>query len=382
MARPKGLGIARGFDKSREHGWYVSVNRVKQYFSSEKERNKAYADKLASLHTGGLTAVAEAPTYTERQWLAEMRRLARPTGQTILEIFQRGLAQIGIVTDADRTLRGARNLFIEEQELRLKDGHITRSRFKEVKGATAHLDKQCGTLPIQAISRQHIKDHLLGLGVGPQTRLNRARTLSFFFRWAIDEGMLLKNPVPRQEGVDRIPAVFSNEQVAELFEVARDQFIEIYPMLLIQWYAAIRPGATHHLHWEHIDFANRRILIHPHANKMKQPDIVHDLPPTVFAALLPFAGTGRIAHSNHAKIMKAFHKHLGYHRGEGGKRWSEDVARHTCLSNLTALYDRDIKRVSDVALHTTSRTLLKHYLLKNLPKESAESYFSAHLPRC
>lgn len=381
----RGFGIAKGFDKSRTNGWYLSVaqddgRRPKQYFADSKARDRAYNAKVVEIRSVGVGAASEV-SVADRHALAEMRRLAEPTGFPILDIFQRGLAQLGgNVALSNLTVGQAETTFRSEQEARHTDGKISAVRLKEVRGALRRYTGIAGRMPLSACSRSSVKAYLTSLGVAPQTRLNHARILSFFFRWCLNEGMILRNPVPEQEGVSRIPTVFDNAKVAALFDLAWATNAGLVPMLAVQWFAGLRPGASHHLRWEDVDFERRRLLIQPHTNKLRQPDIVQDLPLTVFGLLAPFRQlSGTLAPAGHVKQVQKLHHAFGY-GGPNAAHWPEDVARHTFASNLYSLYENDSKRVEAVLLHSTSAMLRKHYLLKNIPAEAAAEYFARHLP--
>lgn len=387
-----GLGLTRGFDKSKakqgKSAYFLSVRqpdgtRPKHYFSDAKDRDREYNKRLTEIRKHGVGAVGEV-SAADRQAISEMNRLAEPTGLTPLEIFNRGLAQLGHgVTIQKLTVGQAHSLFIAEQNQRLTDGKISAVRLKEIRNRVGAFVKVWSKKPIALCTRAAVKLFLASLDVSPQSRVNYARNLSFFFNWCVAEGIMDKNPVPEQEGVDRIPKVFTNAQVWELFAKARDGYPSLVPMLAIQWFAGLRPGATHHLLWQDIDFERRRFLIQPHGNKLRQPDIVEDVPLTVFGMLLPYRkDSGPVADPNHIELNKCLHWDLGYtgNRLTDPKRWPEDVARHTFASNLVALYEQDLKRVRAVLLHSTNQMLLKHYLLKNIPLAAAVEYFGHHLP--
>lgn len=381
----RGLGLTKGFDKSRVHGWFIRVrqsdgNRPKQYFATQKERDRAFNAKVKDVRSVGADASGDVSAL-DRQFLVEMKALSEPTGLIYREIFQRGLEQVdGALTTKKLTATQAAIIFKSEQKTRQAENKITHRREQEVRTILDRFLAINGNRALPFCNRKIVKTYLTELGVGPQTRINHARVLSFFFGWCETEGLITRNPVPDQEGVDRIPAVFTNDQVDALFARAWDGYPELIPMLLVQWYAGLRPGATHHLNWEKIDFERGRILIQPHGNKLKQPDIVQDIPLTVFALLTPLRhAKGPLVPTNHVKLTQRLHHDLGYH-GKGKHRWPEDVARHTFASNLLPFYDLDMKRVDAVLLHTTSAMLKKHYLLKNIPREVAEIYFTRGLP--
>ena len=383
---PRGLGIAKGFDKSRRNGWFISITqddgrRPKNYFTSKLLRDRAFTKKLGEVRAIGIDAAAVLTT-SDRHAMMEMRRLSAGTGYTPLEIFQRGRAQLSVgISIRGTTVGAAVSAFLKEQTVRLTDKKISDVRLKEIKNTIGRFAATMGKMPLTQCSRTSVKVYLSSLSVGPQTRMNHARNLRFFFRWCVDEDLMLKDPVPEQEGVNRIPTFFSNDQTAELFTCAREYFPALLPMLGVQWFAGLRPGASHHLQWEEIDFESRKILINPRGNKLRQPDIIEDLPLTVFGFLTPLRqASGPIAPAGHVDQNKALHHRLGYGLANDMKRWPEDVARHTFGSNLYSYYRKDSKRVEVVMLHATSEMLKKHYLFKNVPYERAQDYFASHLP--
>lgn len=380
----KGLGIAKGFDKSRANGWFLSVaqdgRRPKQYFPDARARDKAFNAKMLEVRSIGVDA-SKTISVEDRHALVEMHRLAAPTGFSVLEIFRRGLDYSPSAALSKVTVEQAMSAFLVEQATRRVDEKISAVREKELKVILKRYSRTAGRMLLSQCTRATLKTYLASLGVGPQSRLNYARTLSFFFKWCVIEGMILRDPTPAQESVYRIPTVFNNEQVAALFACAWGLDSSLIPMLAVQWYAGLRPGASHHLRWEDVDFERRKFLIQPHTNKLRQPDIVQDLPLAVFALLSRFRrDTGPIAPAGHVKRTQTLHHELGYRNAKGSPRWPEDVARHTFASNLYSLYEQDTKRVETVLLHSSSEMLRKHYLLKNIPREAAETYFAAHLP--
>ncbi len=376
----RGLGISKGFDKSRKNGWFVCVRqpdgrRPKLYFADERARDQAFAQKLKEVRQYG---VPEVVSPSDRQTLAEMKDRASRTGLTILEIFMRGLSHSRV--DVRTTIDIAVDELLDEQEKLFQRGQISRPRRLEIRRMLRRYADRNRSRLVAEITRADLRGYLDSLEVAPQTRLNHARALSFFFRWCVAEGYARDNPVPAQRGVDRIPSVFTNAQVDALFDRVHRDFPELLAMLGVQWFAGLRPGASHHLRWEDIDFNRARIMIQPHGNKLRQPDIVRDLPPTVFGLLASVRQpSGPIPPPNHIRRVRELHEALGY-GGAGRPRWPEDVARHTFASNLYAHYELDSRRVEAVLLHSSSAMLRKHYLLKNIPAEDAAAYFARYVP--
>lgn len=362
-------GIGRGFDRSRAHGWYIRTNGRKEYFESEEARDAEYGQRLAEARLYGEQATA-AITPGDRQLLREVQRLAGATGYTPLEIFERGLTLVGRKPrDTVKTSRAVA-LFLAESRARLKDGAIGSRRMSELDHILDRFGSRFASRELHAIERPDIQSHLIGLGVGPQTRINHARVISRLFAWAMQSGYITANPVVITERVKRTPAIFYAPQVRALFEKAP---AEILPMLVFQWFAGIRPTATHGLRWEDINQDRRTIAIRAEISKLREPEVIEGLPEELWAWVAGHAkASGAISHSNHIDMNRRLHHAIGY--GAGMKRWPEDVARHSFASHL---YPRahSIDAVAKVLCHRGSRVTLKHYVAKSVTREEAEAYF-------
>lgn len=211
-------GIGRGFDRSRTNGWYIRVRGEKEYFASEELRDGEYDRRIAEAKLYGEKA-AGTVTPGDRQLLQELQRLTAPTGYTPLEIFERGLTLVGRRPRATMSVEKAVERLLAVSKARQKEGLIRPRRLKELRNVLTRFSTAFAIRELQTIGREDVNDFLMGLGVGPQTRINNARVISRLFSWAKDEiGCVTDNPVVITERVRRIPAVFTAEQAANLLE--------------------------------------------------------------------------------------------------------------------------------------------------------------------
>jgi integrase len=364
-------GIGRGFDRSRKNGWYIRVQGRKEYFISEELRNAEFDRRVAEARLYGQAATADV-TPGQRQSLQEMQQLAGATGYTPMEIFERGLTLVGVKPRRSMLASDAVAQFLTENEARLKDGFIRRRRMLELKNLLKRFGSEFERRDMASIVKADIQRYLLCLGVGPQTRINHARVISRLFSWAADAGVVTANPVVITDQVNRTTATFTADRVARLFKLAP---AELVPMLVFQWFAGIRPAATHGLRWEDVNPERRTIAIRPEISKLREPEVIEGLTDE-FWAWFERCGKkrGRIAHPNHVKLAKELHHEMGF-RGKGKKAWPTDVARHSFASHL---YPRlhSIDAVAKVLCHRGSRVTLKHYVAKNVTSEQAEAYFA------
>lgn len=374
----RGLGIAKGFDKSRANGWYVCVTqtdgrRPKTYFKSVKERDASYAQAVKEVLTFG-KAEATVLTNSEKRDMLEMRASVAGTGFTPIQVFHFGLPQAKGAS-AVTTVGAAAASYLADTLARHEAGKVSYEHWKASSGTVGRFCKVAGKMLLRDCSRIVLKNYLASLPVSPVSKISYAKTISVFFNWCITEDLLLKNPVPKQEFVNRTPSTFTNEQVAEYLAGVAQHEPEYLPSTYLKWYAGIRPRTAYRLNWENIDFEKQLIHIPLGANKMDQPDIVKDLPPYVFQLLAPLRKeSGRVTPVG-INRQTFLHNKLGYSTKPGGKLWPQDVARHTFASNLYALYGEDSRRVERALLHATSAMLKKHYLAKHIPVASAVAYF-------
>lgn len=363
-------GIGRGFDKARVNGWYIRVDGRKQYFASEKLRDEEHDRRLKEARIYGQSASAQV-TPGDRQLLHEIRRLAAGVSHAPMEIFDLGLTLVGAKPRKTRSVESAANAMVADAKRRLKEGTLSGRRVIEIKSILGRFSAHCGKRNLHTIGRHEIELFLLGLGVGPQTRINNARTISRLFSWA----GVRDNPVKITDRVHRTPPTFEPDEVERIFAVAKSDFPELVPMLALQWFAGIRPTATHTMQWSDINLDHKTIVIRPDINKLREPDLVEGLTKEFWAwASRQADKRGRIAHPNHKKLTQALHRKLGYGAGKGMRRWPEDVARHSCASHLFPIV-KSIDAVAKTLCHRGARVTLKHYVVKNVREYTAARYF-------
>jgi integrase len=164
------------------------------------------------------------------------------------------------------------------------------------------------------------------------------------------------------------------EYFTKLFEITPT----LAPMMALRWFGGIRPKATTLMAWEDINFEARRIGVREEINKMREPDIIENLPDQIWHWLASFRATGRIADPNYRKLTVKLHHALGYGKSKlrdvAIKRWPEDVARHSFASHALPLYG--IERVRSMLLHAMAEITLKHYLVLHVTIEEAKAYQS------
>lgn len=363
-------GIGRGFDRSRKNGWYIRVRGRKEYFASEALRDGEYGQRVAEAKLYGEAASAEI-TPAQRQLLQEMQRLADPTGYTPMEIFERGLTLVGRKPRTVMTVAEAVDQFLKVYERRRDDKLIGNKYFIVLKSAVNRIKAVFGARGLHTVTCREIEGMLLTQKICPQTRINNLRCASVLFTWAVGEGAVPANPIVITERVKRTPAIFSPSEVEKLFRVADPKIV---PMLVFQWFAGLRPAATHGLTWGDVNMEAKTVSIRAEISKLREPEVIEHLPDEFWAWVSrQQKRKGRIAHPNHIKLARAAHKAMGF-RLRGKRPWPTDVARHTFASHLYPRL-RSIDAVAKILCHRGSRVTLKHYVAKNVTEAESAAYF-------
>ncbi|MCM2276105.1 MAG: hypothetical protein NDI75_15055, partial [Candidatus Didemnitutus sp.] len=374
-------GISRGYDRSkRTSPWFVRVNGKKvAHFSTEELRDRDYNQRVGEAKLYGQQAMVQLGAG-DRHAIEEMKRQAAAVGLDALEIFRLGLTLTGDTQRRVKECGKAGAAFTDWVDARLKRGTIRVRRAKELKHMVERLCERRGDEYVHQISREDIRFFLKGLDVSAQTERNNAASLRQFFDWCIGEGWRKDNPVVMDYRIDRTPATFTAAQVKGLFTKAAKLHPSLLPMMILQWFAGIRPTATHLMDWRDIDFGKRHIVIQPEANKTRQPDLVDSLPDAFWEKLAPFRqDAGPVRAPAHIKRYREVRNALGY--GEPPrKRWPTDVARHSFASHLYGL-SGDIVEVSRALRHTGSKVTLKHYVAKHVTLEEGKAYFALAIPQ-
>lgn len=365
MGKRKTVSI--GYDGSRKSPWFIRVAGKKQYFETEDARDRAHSAKLAEVEAFGFGIVADVSAQ-DRLTIAEMRREATKVGAEPMEIFRRGLALFK--QGKPVTAPEAVNLYLAHCQARVKDGTMRKITYRELANSITTWAAHVGEIPIQSVTRQMVTDYSYLGNPSANTRSNRVGRLSMMFGWLVNDREIVdKNPCRRPRVGRRTPTVFTSTQVAALFAKAKETRPGLIPMMALQWFAGIRPAATHHMDWADIDLERKRITIRAHISKSTEPEVVDKIPDTVWHWLKPYAKeSGRVACGKHIMRYQQLKTACGI------EDWPQDVARHTFASHLYGL-NQDINAVANALLHHTTQITLKHYVALGLTEKAGRVFF-------
>lgn len=366
MGRKKTVGC--GYDKSQKKSpWYIRVNGVKSYFPTQKERDDAHTAKEAELQAFGFGAAGDL-TAADRLAITEMRRAAQRCGLEPMEIFRRGLASV--TENPGLPLQGAIDRYLAYCEKRVNQGTMRRLTWKDLGRINNHFSKFCGPIAVADVTKQKVDDFSVAVKGTANSHANRVARVSMMFGWLVKEGIVSKNPCKKPAVPKVTPVTYPLEKVRGIMRAAERICPRIVPMLALQWFAGMRPHATQNIHWEHIDFTRKRIVIPPEFSKSGEPELVERLPAAVWAWLRAYRQkAGRISFPKHDRAYREVKRACGI------QDWPADVGRHTFASNLYGLTG-SIEEVARALLHHTTKITLKHYVAKGLTKAQGTAYFA------
>lgn len=111
---------------------------------------------------------------------------------------------------------------------------------------------------------------------GGDTRANFARCVQRAFRWALDQGLIDKNPIPKVEkpGKGRREEFYTREEYERLLDLFPDQ--EFHDVLVTAWETGCRPQEIFAVEALHVDHEGKRWVFTVKSSKGKRkPRIVY-----------------------------------------------------------------------------------------------------------
>jgi integrase len=147
--------------------------------------------------------------------------------------------------------------FLDEKE---REG-VSESHYDDLRIRISRFERTFGETPIASIGRNQINDWILGLAVGPQTKVNFRRVLSNLFAYASRAGIIQNNPVRDTANVKvrrKKTEILAPEEVANLLTHCTE---ETLPSVLLMVFCGIRVGEVSRLEWQEIDWEDSTIEI-------------------------------------------------------------------------------------------------------------------------
>jgi integrase len=375
MLAPKKL--SKGVDSTRRaRGYscfYVSLDRKKQYFPTEEERDAFYDAHVATNLLNGAIDPGVAPRHLvqarDHYELGIIKQMI--PADVILSPTELVRLALTIVPKASATAEEARADFLAEKKRAVEARSLKQCTLDQLTYATDAL-LRCGKFATMASVRNPaFKSWFDGRPLSPKGRHSAAKALGVFLNWAVKKRLLVENPLKDME-IPEPPAkraVFTVAEVRNLMKIAQEEFPDLLVLQAVMWFAGVRPETAERL--DFADFDRREKVIRLRVGKFNQGEVefVERIPEAVWR-WLPKTKAGAIIQANHKHRLTAFHRRLGYSEA---RPWPQDVARHTFASHFAA-QSGSLDAVAFALNHKRNSTTLKFYR-QRVRKQDGVSYF-------
>lgn len=155
-----------------------------------------------------------------------------------------------------------------------------------------HIVPALGALPVGQIRPTHIDELLatkLDEGYGQQTRRHLRMTLSAFFKWAVKDGLVERNPVREVEAIavpDAEPKALTWSQLEALRDAVELPWLK--DLIWVAAHLALRYCELRRMKWTHVDFGNGIIATKRAKRSTTQQRTEVSRPAVIPDVLLPY----------------------------------------------------------------------------------------------
>lgn len=296
-------------------------------------------------------------------------------------------ARVLVIEAYRRSLRGGYTLAqaCDLWERETPDQTLTLSelvrRHRESRGATGlrpkteagiqHTQKALlealGDVPAASVTPEQVEAAMNRPGWGPGSRKSFRARAAALFAWAVRRGLLARNPVERVEAPRveaKPPGILTVPDCRRFLALARDEFPQVLPCVLVMLFAGIRPVEATRLRWEDVRLAAGRLVVEAAASKIRQRRLVTIEPVLAewLSTIPQEARQGALAGPAHSWRMDRLRARYG--------PFPPDGLRHSFVSYHVAHF-RDIPRTALEAGHSVD-VLMRHYRELVTPEAAAE----------
>ncbi len=235
-----------------------------------------------------------------------------------------------------------------------KEKELRKDTIDSIRETARTLVLEFGSLRILDVTTDHISDYLNKLNCKHQRRANIRSLISQFFNWVGNKRKSEHNPakdikitIPPKE-----PEILSADGATKLMRLveAKYQDLGLYSALCL--FAGIRPKECERLRIEDIDFHEKRIIVRANRAKVKETREIPIEPNLLEWIELFLKGktSGEIIRSVGLRTkLEKMRGDLGFRvngRNGIGKRWPEDILRHSYASYWLAVH-KDRPRLAE-----------------------------------
>jgi integrase len=352
---------------SKTHRYYLNLRPFGQGRKFFKTRAEADAERLrqvTALERHGREAVA-LPQRDLSDFITARNKLAEH-GKTINDAVDYYLDHLERVR---RCKTSVAEFVAELLEAKRKDGR-SKIYLADLRNRLKVFARDFGARPVAAVTPRDISEWLRNVNGSPKTRANFRQNISVLFGYAADEGMIDSNIVLRVKKpklVDKVPEIFSVDELNALLNAANTVAPDVAPMLAIGAFAGLRESEIKRLHWDEVDLRRGFVEVKAAKAKTAKRRIVR-IQPNLAQWLSPYSGmSGAVVPGNSRKKLDSVRKAAGL------ERWSQNGLRHSFASYRLAATN-DAATVAAELGHSTAQMLYSTYRELVIPEE-AERYW-------
>lgn len=290
------------------------------------------------------------------------------------------------------TVQAALDLIVAEKEGRNRRGRT----IGDLKRRISHIVKTVGVKKlISEIQPDDLRPLIFKPGRSNLANNGTRVVFGTFFKWALENKYCAVNPMEFFKPITidwERPKILSVAQSRNLMEKAAEfEEGQMVPYFALALFAGIRPEELARLSWDCIDLEDGTISLSERTTKTRQPRLIEfasvttkdtkgvetKLAPNIMAWLAPHALKRTPFHAEKFRgHFDAVRQNAGWGTGDGQQEWTQDIMRHTAISNHLAYFQHEGKTAEWAG--NSPAVIKKHY--KALVKQAAAIEFWGIVP--
>ncbi len=228
---------------------------------------------------------------------------------------------------------------------------LRQATINDIRETSRILKREFGKYKILEINKKNFEEYFDKLQVGQRRKFNLRSRFSQFFNWCINEHeVALKNPLEKiviEVPEKKVPILTSSE-AEKLMRLCQSSHPELIAYHAVSLFGGLRPTEALLLDWKDIHLDENELEVKADTSKTKKSRSV-PINETLKAWLSGIQGpkNGRIIKTtNDREHLERLRAGLGYKvRKENpkGKKWPEDILRHSFGTYWLKIYDKETK---------------------------------------
>ena len=377
-------------EKWAEKQWSSSKKQGADYFRASDSERREFVQALPEIRmlNGGLGEAVKLLLKLESEGL---------DAKQSVEFAIRHLKPAGGIKTLDEVI----DELLRDKDLRLASKTLSEYTHHDFKVKSGRLSKSLGSIPVNEIDKDRIKNWLGGLGRSPRTVKNYLACLSEVLRHAKESDYIVESPLVKLTssekkvliGVaqEKQPEILTLKEVNQVLNSAHEHVeLGFLPLITLGLFCGIRTVELGQLDWSDVkDGEERPFVTISHAIAKKRRIRHVDIPDNALSWLsLCKNREGRIAHAEtfkqHEENFRKFLIQAGFmekdDRGRWRSNWKRNALRHSFASYHYALHGNSLETARLLGHKASDQVLFDHYRAL-ATKEQGEAFFSIVPPK-